>query len=454
MKVLLINPPFQGLYHRLNFILPPLGMAYLAAVLHQEGHQVTLLDLNVSSELAAADLAPFDLVGISSDTCRYRHALVLARKAKEAGKKVVLGGYHVTFLDEEPLRQGLADFIIRGEGELPLSQLCRALEGKIPLEAVAGLSYMQEGKFCRNPDNPLLEKSLDEFPFPARELLPMERYRRLKLNARPITSLITSRGCPHNCSFCASARFSGRRFRQRSPEAVLAEIEVLYHKYNFRALAFLDDSFTLVPERAMEVCEGIIRRGYDLRWWCFGRTDQILESPALVKLMGQSGCSYVFMGVESAHDEILDAYGKKIKSNSSVEALKVLKREGIETIASFMLGNVGETRSLAKDTIAFAKTLNPGSAQFTLLTPLPGTQLWDKVQDRIVDHNWDNYDCLHPVMQLEHLSPQELSQLLKQAYREFYLRPQRLWAAVLSPWRGRGIKLGDILRMARLQRPQ
>lgn len=450
MKVLLQNPPFSGLYHRLNFILPPLGLAYLAGTLRQQGHQVTLADLNVSPEMANLDLSPYDLVGISSDTCRYRYALSLARKAKEAGKKVVLGGHHVTFWDQEPLRQGLADFVIRGEGELPLAQLCRALEEKMPPDSVSCLSYISEGEFRRNPDGWSEEKPLDEFPLPARELLPMERYRRLKLNGRSITSLITTRGCPHDCSFCVSARFSGQRWRGRSVEAVMEEIELLYHKYNFRALAFLDDSFTLQPQRVMEVCEGILRRGYDLRWWCFGRSDQILASPEMVKLMGRSGCSSVFMGIESAHEEILNAYGKKIKTNGSAEAVRVLKREGIDTIASFMLGNLGENRSLAEDTIAFAKSLNPGSAQFTLLTPFPGTRLWETLQDHIFDHNWDHYDCLHPVIKLEHLSPEELAQLLKKAYRGFYLRPQRIWQGLLSPLRGRGIRVSNILRMARL----
>lgn len=170
----------------------------------------------------------------------------------------------------------------------------------------------------------------------------------------------------------------------------------------------------------------------------------------MVKLMAKSGCSYVFLGIESAHEEVLDAYGKKIKTNSAAEAIKLLKQSGIDTVASFMLGHLQEDRSMAQSTIDFAKQLNPASAQFTLLTPFPGTRLWEQVEARIIDYNWDNYDCLHPVLKLEHLGPQELAQLLKKAYRDFYLRPARLWQGLLSPWRGKGIKLSNILRMARM----
>jgi len=444
MRILLLNPPFGGLYHRLNFILPPLGLAYLASCLREKGHAVFLWDLNVQPP--TLDLSSYDLVGITADTPRYPQALLWARRAREAGARVVLGGPHVTFEDEEILRSGTAEVVVRGEAEETFPRLVEALQAGKDLASLAGLSYLEEGKIKRTPDSPP-PLDLDRLPFPARDLLPMSSYRRLRLGGRPITSLLTSRGCPFLCTFCASSRFSGTRWRTRSLASIVEEIERIIADYGFRALAFLDDNFTLDPGRVVAICEEIISRGWDLKWWCFSRPDTVLRHPEMVEAMAAAGARYVFMGLESAHQRVLDSYGKKARAEEAREAVRLLQRFGIDATASYVLGGMEETEEMIRSTVHQALQLRAGSAQFSLLTPYPGTRLYELVKERIFEEDWSKFDCLHPTFYLDHISPRRLSQLLHWAYRCYYLRPSRLWSGLLSSIRGRGITAANIVRM-------
>jgi anaerobic magnesium-protoporphyrin IX monomethyl ester cyclase len=444
MRILLINPPFSGLYHKLGFILPPLGLAYLASSLRAEGHSISIVDLNV--EDVSLDLTPFDLVGITADTPRYSQALVWARYAKESGARVVLGGPHVTFLEEEPLRRGWSDVVVRGEGEAIFPRVVESLEAGRDLSALPGITYLEDGQIRRTGD-PELPADLDSLPFPARDLLPMPLYRRLELAGRPITSLITSRGCPFRCTFCASSRFSGTKWRTRSIASIIEEMGEIISRYGFTALAFLDDNFTLDPNRVIAICEQILSQHWDLKWWCFSRPDAILRNKEMVEAMAAAGARYVFMGIESTHQRVLDSYGKRADAQAAEAAVRLLRKHGIDTTASYVLGEVEETEEMIHATIRQAVQLGTGSAQFSLLTPYPGTDLYQQVRERIFEQLWSKFDCLHPTFRLDHLSSERLAELLRSAYRSFYLRPSRLLAGLLSPFRSRGIKAGAIRQM-------
>ena len=444
MRLLLLNPPFSGLYHQLGFILPPLGLAYLASSLRRQGHSVSIKDLNV--EEPPSDLSGYDLVGITADTPRYPLALAWAKRAKEAGTAVVLGGPHVSFQDEEALRTGWVDFVVRGEGETIFPALVNSWQGGEDLSSLPGLSYLEQDLIRRTPDAEL-PADLDALAFPARDLLPIDLYRRLELAGRPITSIITSRGCPFNCTFCASSRFSGTRWRTRSISSILEEIEEIIGRYGFSALAFLDDNFTLDPDRVLQICEQILHQGWDLKWWCFSRPDTLIKNDAMVEAMAAAGARYVFMGIESASQGVLDAYGKRAHPGMAESAVRLLRRYGIDTTGSYVLGEVGETEEMARATISQAIQLRVASAQFSLLTPYPGTDLFERLRGRIFEPDWSRYDCMHPTIRLDHLSPERLSELLRLAYRAFYLRPSRVLKGLLSPFRLRGIKVGAIRDM-------
>jgi len=444
MKILLAYPYKEDTYRKVGFILPPLGIAYIAAALRDNGHDVRIIDYNVTNE--KTDLGRYDVVGISVDTSRYKSSLRLAREARDAGCTVVMGGPHASFMDEEVLMTGLCDFVVREEGEQTMVELADAI-GTQRISGIKGISYLKDSSLQRNPARGFSEH-IDDL-LPARDLLDMNAYRHLEMGGRKMTSILTSRGCPFGCSFCCSTEFSGRKWRARSPEKVVDEIAGIVTQYGFNGIAFLDDNFTLDPDRVVRICDRIMQRGIDIYWWCFSRADTLLKNEHMVKKMAEAGCRYIFIGFESRHQKTLDSYNKKTTDTMAGDVTALLKKYGISVHASFIIGNIDETRDMVMDTIRYAKKIDPQAVQFTILTPYPGTQLYEDVKDRIIRRDWDLYDCLHSVIRTDHLGQQELEALLKKAYLSFYLSPNKVLAGLLSGFRGKGIKLSSILRIFR-----
>ncbi len=423
MKILLVNPPSPGIYNVVGLKLPPLGLAYLAAVCREKGHQVEIVDLQVEtkSKLYQA-FSRCDLVGITSETNKVHQALEIAKKAKEKfGLPVLMGGYHATFLDEEVLRSGWVDWVIRGEGEIPMLKLLEALEKKDRLVEVPNLSFLQDGKLIRTPKMAPPE-NLDELPLPARELLPLPKYWMTQVEGEPAVNVLTSRGCPFGCSFCASSQFSGRKWRSRSPENIFKEIEKIYFDLGYRGIAFIDDNFTLSPERVERLCSKIEQHRLKLKWWCFSRADTIVHDESLVKKMARAGLRMVYLGVESVEKSILDDYKKKLSAEIAQKAVDILRKHNVKSWASFILGSVRDTRETILRTIEFAKSLAPDLVQFSVLTPFPGTEIYEKSlkEGRIVKPNWRFFDGAHPVLKGDFLSIEETKKLLWKAYFEFY----------------------------------
>jgi anaerobic magnesium-protoporphyrin IX monomethyl ester cyclase len=453
MRILLVNPPKLNSFRRLHFGLPPLGIAYLAAALRQAGHHVRIADLDVAPD-PAPNFSQYDLVGISADTIGYPAALAVASAAKEAGTPVLMGGYHVSFQDEEALRSGVVDYVIRGEAEEPIVRLASALEGRIPWEAVSSLSFLQDDRLVRTPAaRPVAD--LDALPLPARDLLPMRQYS-ARFRGRQLTSVITSRGCPFACSFCASSRFAGVRWRSRSPASIADEVERLQEEMGYRAVAFVDDNFTLDPQRVLGFADEVERRALDIIWWCFSRADTIVKNEAMVRRMAEAGCRQVFLGLESAAQEILEGYGKHLNVSQQRQALAILRRHGIKVHGAFIIGHPADTRSTIRQTIEQALNLGLYVAQFSILTPYPGTALFDEaVRDgRLLHTDWNLYDGLHAVMRADHLAPRELQLLLLRAYRRFYLRPHQVVSELWDALRFRehlGVELGRLVAFLSLR---
>jgi anaerobic magnesium-protoporphyrin IX monomethyl ester cyclase len=421
MRVLLVQPPSPGIYDLIGLKLPPLGLAYLAASCRTH-HEVAIVDLQVEdTKRFEEELKRCDLVGITATTSTFPEALRIARKAKEEGRVVVMGGYHVTFRDEEALRSGVVDYVVRGEGEEIFAKLLEAIEREIPPENVPGISFLREGKIFRTPTS-LPPQDLDALPFPARDLLQLSKYWMTQLEGEPLVNVLTSRGCPFACKFCASSHFSGRKWRARSPENILRELEILYFDWGFRAVAFVDDNFTLQPERVERLCEEIERRRLKLRWWCFSRADTIVRHESLVRKMAKAGLRMVYLGLESAERAILEDYGKQLTQEVARKALEILRRYGVKSWGSFILGSLRETKATVRKTITFARKIRPDIVQFSLLTPFPGTALFEELQreNRILHFSWSLFDGAHPVVRLDTLKPGELRRLLISAYLEVY----------------------------------
>jgi anaerobic magnesium-protoporphyrin IX monomethyl ester cyclase len=426
MKILLVSPPAGISYATIGISRPPLGLAYIAAVV-RNSHEVRIVDFNVEQKnWKKFPYGAYDVVGISVDTSRYHASLKIAECAKLQGATVVMGGPHVSFMDEEALRSGAADYVVRNEGEYSFLSLVDYLSGRQPFGEMRGVSCLVNGACTRTPDAPFIQ-DLDSLPFPARDLLSLDRYRE-KMNGRPTTTIATSRGCPYNCHFCSSSQFFGVRWRARSTENVIEEMELLYDKYKYRALSFVEDNFTFRPERASAIAEEIIAKGWDLKWGAWSRVDTIVKHPDMVRTMAKAGFTWTFVGFESGSQEVLDEYGKKAVVQDSLRAMRILKQNGVGVTGSFILGAPAETKRMMKETVRFAKALNPHRVQFTILTPFPGTKLYEAVRTRLLTKDWRHYTGTHPTIRLDHLSSRQMKRQLVGAYFSFYARVKQALA--------------------------
>jgi anaerobic magnesium-protoporphyrin IX monomethyl ester cyclase len=424
MRILLVNPPVGFSYYNIGLRRPPLSLAYLAAVL-DGAHEVSIVDFSTGKDnWKRYRYKGFDVVGISADTVRFPLSLRIARLARGQGATIVMGGPHVSFRDGEALGSGVVDYVVRNEGELSFRSLIEHLAGNAPLDSVQGVSYLgEDGAVVRAPDMPFIG-DLDSLPYPARGLLRLEHYNE-RMNGRPMTTLITSRGCPFNCDFCASSEFFGVRWRARSVDSIMAEIELLYEKYGYRALCFVEDNFTMDPARAIELSDRIRAKNWDLIWEAWSRVDTIVKHPEMIAAMARSGFAWTFVGFESGSQEVLDGYGKKTVADDAFRAMKILNHNGVQATGAFILGAVNDTKETIDETIKFAKALNPRKVQFSILTPYPGTKLFGEVRDRLLTDDWAEFTALNPVIKLDKLSPGQLGRRLLKAYASFYLRPRK-----------------------------
>jgi len=427
MKILLVNPAPTGTLKATGVLFPPLGLLYIAAHAEKEGHQVAVRDLAVRRKEEDIDFKKYDVVGISTDTTRHRQALQLARRAKASGCTVVMGGPHPGYVDEEILSTRRVDFVVRGEGEITFSALVAALEKKNgQFDSIQGISFRSNGGLVRSAPRPFI-KNIDGLPLPARHLINMDDYRRTKFGGRDITPLITSRGCPYQCAFCASSHFFGKKVRARSVASILNELEEIYNRYHFNAVAFVDDTFNLFPKRVIEICHGIIEKKLDLWWWCLSRIDLLLRNEEMVREMVGAGAKSVFIGVESSNPITLKELRKGINVEETVQTVEMLKRNGLEIHASYILGGLHDTVEMIHETIRFAKRLDTNVAQFSILTPYPGTAVYEEVKDRIFKWRspWSFFDMQHLVFKHDHLTFIRMEWLLLKAHLLYYTRSKK-----------------------------
>lgn len=430
MQVLLINPSALSMYSLFGLSLPPMGLLYIAAVLERCGHQVLVKDLTIDGVvLNDQELGWADLVGISSDTTRIDRALELARRAKSSDCTVVLGGPHPQFQAEEILATGFVDCIVKGEGEAVVPALLEALKQEMPLQTVPGLLLSHNGTLVETAAP--IRVDVEQLPLPARHLLDLQQYRGV-VAGRPAAPLISSRGCPGACHFCSSSSFFGRGWRARSAASVLAEIDELYQCYGYRAIAFMDDNFTLDPRRVIQICEGLMQRGYDLKWWNFSRVDSIVKHPEMVAAMAAAGASMVYLGIESDNAETLNSLGKRSSTAEVQTAVSILKQYGIETYGSYIIGNLNERPADVERTVQLAISLDTNIAQFSILTPYPGTVLYQQLKDKIFTRKWKFYDGLHLVFRHPLINRHHLQVLLIRAFIRFYRRSEAATAGFKS----------------------
>jgi anaerobic magnesium-protoporphyrin IX monomethyl ester cyclase len=406
--------------------MPSLGIAWLAAVLEKDGHQVKILDAHAERLPLEAipqwvkEHGPFDLVGLTATTPLISNALEIARdlKSRFPATLVVLGGVHPTVLPAESLAEPAVDLVVRGEGE----ETIREIAAETPWDKIAGISYRQDGAVVHNPDRKLID-DLDTLPFPAYHLLPMHRYRPAAGAAKrlPATSVLATRGCPGRCSFCY--RIYGNRLRCRSGLNLALEVKLLQDRYGIKEICFYDDTFTAVRREVRAFCHAIQDMNLDLTWSCFSRVDTF--DADTFRLMKATGCHQVMYGVETYNREILKNINKKVDPDAVAGVIKATQEIGIDVRAAFMLGNPGETEATMEENCRYAIRLNPDLALFNITTPYPGTEMFKWADDNhyLLTKNWEDYDLSKPVMELPTVSAAKVMEYYRKSHRRFLLRP-------------------------------
>jgi radical SAM superfamily enzyme YgiQ (UPF0313 family) len=425
---------------------PPLGLMSIAAYLRTRGHASRVLDVGFEED--AADLwalADSDrpvLFGVTATTPEFPEAvrLVHGLKARFPDVPVVVGGIHVSALGVDAVAEAGADYGVCGEGEETLAELVAALGEDGPgadLSGIRGLIIRDGNGGRMNAPRPVL-RDVDALPPPAWDLIRSERYfvrpwHFLQQRSRS-AFVMTSRGCPSGCTFCASHKTLGRAFRGRSPEVVVDEIEELYRNYAVREFLFVDDNITFDRDRAAAICEEILRRGLDISWRTpNGVRIDTLDAP-LVELMRQSGCYLLGFGIESGDRAVLKRTNKKLDLDRVADLVAMVRSQGLITFGYFILGLPGETFRSGLATIRYAAASQLDLAHFGLYAPYPGSADFARAKDQPGLRDWNNYLFITP-FPVSDLSPMAQKTLLRLAYPAFYLHParMRLLARMMGP---------------------
>ncbi|TEU19442.1 MAG: radical SAM protein [Anaerolineales bacterium] len=458
MRILLVSPISKVWSSRKHI---PLGLGYLAAVLEQAGHQVQIYDAAVEDEPLGdiLDRGKFEVVGISSTTPLINEAWEAAREAKAHGAVTILGGPHLTLLPDESMQRPEVDLVVRGEGEDAIVEIASNLQPptsnlqspqlyeRAVWSRIAGLSFRDEsGQIVHNPPRPL-RKGLDSIPFPAHHLFKIERY----TNLQPLTdgldpkarayTIVTSRGCPYNCIYCSKA-VTGRIWRPRSPENVVAEWHWLVRDLGATEIGVTDDTMTLDMERAKAICRMLIAEGLNtVPWITIHGINARNTDEELLRLMKQAGCKRVGFGVESGNQCVLDSIKKQQTVDEVRRAFANAKKAGLETMGFFIFGLPADTEETMEDTIRLALELDPELANFMIAAPFPGTEMYNIVlrEGHLFSHDWSDF-AIHDEkarFEIGDLTAELVERKWHEAYRRFYLRPSRLWrrATSLDTWR-------------------
>jgi radical SAM superfamily enzyme YgiQ (UPF0313 family) len=415
--------PIQDRVHLFSrYRIPRLGGLLLATLMKERGYEARVLFLSEKEILErrlgreGGERSGTDLAALSTITPTVPQAYRLAGHFRAHGIPVVIGGPHVTFLPEEALDH--ADYVIRGEGEAALPLLVEALNGRGRLEDVPGLAWKDERGVHRNPLPQLLE-DLDSLPFPDFALLDTGGRKMGGPFGREILPLQTSRGCPFDCTFCSVTCMFGRRYRYRSTKNVIAELARYDRRKHFPF--FYDDNFASNPRRTKELLRRMIERDFRFNWMTQVRSD-VARDGELLDLMAAAGCTYLFVGFESADPAALEEMRKSQSLPEIERAIAEIRRRGIYVHGMFVFGFDADTPGTIRRTVDFAIDRKIDTVQFLALTPIPGTQLFETLEreGRILDREWGTFDGLHVKHRPTGFTPGELQAALIAAHRSFY----------------------------------
>ncbi len=443
MKMLFIIPPFLSVGKKSTHsphLIPNLGIAYMASILKNEGHEVNVIDalaegLSRASLINKIAVVQPDIVGLTASTYQIYDAAEIAKEVKGLSSEIItiIGGYHASALPEQTLKEfDSFDYLVSGEGELTLPELLKAISSgnNDMLKDIKGIVYRIGNKIIVNPQRPYID--VNTLPMPDFDEFNLSLYKPFytflirKLRELPV---MTSRGCPYDCVFCF--RSQGHIVRYKSLQSVIDEIKRDIEVYHINQILFTDETFTINMKRTEAICDALISTGINkkIEWGCETRADVVDE--ALLKKMKRAGCRVIYYGVESGDQGILDHATKDLKIDDIKNAVKWTKDAGIDVYANLIIGLPYDTEETINRTIDFAIELDPDAVSFAILTPFPGTELVDMIKKgkgelKIIAHDWRDYNKqFGRALELEYLSIKQLRKLQRKAYIKFYFRPKR-----------------------------
>ncbi len=437
MKVALVFNPFSYKLHEENLrivqryfgLFPPLSLTWVAAIAERAGHDVRLIDartLRLTPDEVLAQLRPWkpDVLGFMMTTYMFRETLDWIRYLKGGlgdNVKVMVGGYNLRVYPTESVIPEEIDFGCYNSAYHTVPRLLEELEGGEHFDEVPGLVFKRNGDVVQTDYGP--EPTFDDYPNPARHLLPNDLYAEFPTERKNFTVMVTSKGCPRQCTFCEAGRTA---YNPRSVETVLAEMQECQDRHGIREIDIFDYEFCIDRKRTMGICRGMQERGLDVTWACRSRVDSVDDE--LLKEMAASGCSRIYYGIEFGDQEMLEKVNKGITLEQIRETIKLTRKHGIRALGFFLIGGPGETRENIKKTVRFAKGLDLDYVQFSKLTAKPWTSMWrDLVRDTGQDY-WREYILGHveeaPLPRpWTDLTNDEIDELARKAYVAFHSRP-------------------------------
>lgn len=449
MKVLFVEPPKVFWFVMGEYMPPPLGILQLAAYLESQNDKwdIEVLDSQAMNygwsklQRHIETSNPDVLVSSALATCNTFTVLRTLEIAKKSDQniKTVVGGQHFTALAHESLNKyPEIDYVIRGEGEITLYELVKSLEENKPPTDVKGLSFRNNDQIIHNPPRPFIS-NLDDLPFPGYHLVEehMKKYnfKMMAYKGAGYAMVEASRGCPHKCIFCSQWEHWGAKWRHKSPKRIADEMEHIFTEYGITFLWFTDDNLGL-GKRTSQICDEIIQRGIsdDITWFIQARSDDIVKNHNILPKMRKSGNYWIMAGLERHDDNVLDNYNKKIKASDSKLSMDLLKENDIFSQATLITGDRQDSHTSLEKLRDFVNYVDPDIAIFMVLTPFPGTALFETARKNgwLEDDNWTNYDMVHAVMPTEHLSRIQVQEELYMCYRSFYGSMKRRIGGVMS----------------------
>jgi len=437
MKVLFVEPPKDVWFVMGEYLPPPYGIIQLSAYLGREVKDVEIevLDCNAQQvgwkglEKRIESFNPDIVASSALATC---NAYVVARTL-ETAKRInpdiltVTGGQHFTATAQESLEAyPEIDVIVRGEGEQTIVELVKNANKKSSFPQIKGISFKNKGKIFHNSSRPLIE-DLDALPYPGYHFVKdvVHKYHFAAMAGRnaPYALIEGSRGCPHSCTFCTQWRHWQGKWRVKSPKRIADEMEFCYRNYGSRFIWLTDDNLGS-GDRVSNIADEIVQRGFedDLMWFVQARCDDIVRNEKALPKLRKSGLRWILLGVESPTKSTLESFKKGITSEDAKNAVKLLKENDIAAHTMFIVGERKDTAESIANLRGFINELDPDFAIFAILTPFPGTEIFEEAKRNgwIEDFNWSHYDMVHAIMPTEKLSRKDVQEELYECYRSFY----------------------------------